>query len=146
MAAAVLHNRSESVRPGKIVVTSSGTSNYHIGEGAHPLSKRTWELAGYRYEHRAKQFSPRSFETQDLILTMDLSNRAMVLTAAKNEGDRQRVFLLRQFDPVLQNIDPASREASSLQVPDPWGEEIDAYSEVLGMIERSVDGLLNKVR
>ena len=77
---------------------------------------------------------------------MDLSNRAMVLTAAKNESDRQRVFLLRQFDPALSHVDPLSREASELQVPDPWGEELDAYQEVLEMIERAVNGLLNKIR
>ena len=77
---------------------------------------------------------------------MDLSNRAMVLTAAKNDSDRQRVFLLRQFDPALSNIDRLSREASELQVPDPWGEELDAYQEVLEMIERAVNGLLNKIR
>jgi len=79
-------------------------------------------------------------------LTMDLSNRAMVLTAAKSENDRQRVFLLRQFDPELQNIDPVSREANLLQVPDPWGEEIEAYQEVLHMIESAVAGLLNEIR
>ena len=77
---------------------------------------------------------------------MDLSNRAMVLTAAKNESDCQRVFLLRQFDPELQNIDPVSREANLLQVPDPWGEEIEAYQEVLHMIESAVAGLLNEIR
>ena len=146
MAAAVLHNRAEAKWPGKIIVTSSGTSNYHIGDSAHPLSQKTWRNAGYSYEHTAKQFSARSFESQDLILAMDLSNRAMVLTAAKNETDRQKVFLLRQFDPLLQGIDPTSREATLLQVPDPWGEEIEAYQEVLQMIDRAVEGLLNEIR
>ena len=146
MAAAVLHNRAEARWPGQIIVSSSGTSNYHIGDGAHPLSQKTWRNAGYTYDHTAKQFTARSFESQDLILTMDLSNRAMVLTAAKSENDRQRVFLLRQFDPELQNIDPVSREANLLQVPDPWGEEIEAYQEVLHMIESAVAGLLNEIR
>ena len=109
-------------------------------------SKKTWERAGYEYTHMAKQFNPASFESQDLILAMDLSNRALILTAARNEADREKVFLLRQFDPELESIDPLSREGASLQVPDPWGEEIDAYQEVLEMIERALDGLLNKIR
>ena len=146
IAAAVLEHKSREFHDHSIHVTSSGTSNYHIGDRAHPLSQKTWEGAGYEYVHSARQFNPSSFQSQDLILTMDLSNRAMVLTAAKNESDRQRVFLLRQFDPALSNIDPLSREASELQVPDPWGEELDAYQEVLEMIERAVNGLLNKIR
>lgn len=146
MAAAILHNKSlERARP-KVIVTSSGTSNYHIGDSAHPLSKKTWERAGYEYTHVAKQFNPASFQSQDLILAMDLSNRALILTAAKSEADREKVFLLRQFDPELESIDPISREGVAIQVPDPWGEEIDAYQEVLEMIERAVNGLLNKIR
>ena len=77
---------------------------------------------------------------------MDLSNRALVLTGAKSESDRQKVFLLRQFDPLLSEIDPLSPEAQSLQVPDPWGDEIDSYQTVLTMIESAVDGLLNEIR
>ena len=146
MAAAILDDKSRKMHSSKILVTSSGTSNYHIGDGPHLLSRKTWEASGYEYEHIAKQFNPASFSNQDLILTMDLSNRAMVLTAARNDSDREKVFLLRQFDPGLSHIDPLSREATDLQVPDPWGEEIEAYQEVLLMIERAVDGLLNKIR
>ena len=142
MAAAVLHNKVAELDKPKVLVSSSGTSNYHIGEGAHKLSVRTWEGAGYKYSHSAKQFNKRSFVEQDLILCMDLSNRALVLTAAESEADRAKVFMLRQFDPLLSEIDPTSRQAESLVVPDPWGAEIEAYEEVLAMIERATDGLI----
>lgn len=145
MAAAVLHNKVVDLIKPKVIVSSSGTSNYHIGEGAHKLSVRTWENAGYKYSHSARQFNPRSFTEQDLILCMDLSNRAMVLTAAKDDADRAKVFMLREFDPQLSGIDPTSKDAHSLVVPDPWGEEIDAYEEVLAMIERATDGLLKTI-
>ena len=85
MAAAVLHNKVSDLVTPKVIVTSSGTSNYHVGEGPNGSSLRTWESAGYKYKHVAKQFHPESFAKQDLILCMDLSNRAMVLTAAKSE-------------------------------------------------------------
>jgi protein-tyrosine phosphatase len=142
MAAAVLHNKVAELASPKVVVTSSGTSNYHIGEGAHKSSIRTWEAAGYEYSHTAKQFSKRSFVEQDLILCMDTSNRAMVLTAAETEEQRAKVFLLRQFDPELSGIDPLSREAEKLVVPDPWGQGMDAFEDVLALIERATDGLL----
>jgi len=146
MAAAVLDNKSKSLARGTINVSSSGTSNYHIGEGPHRLSKKTWESAGYSYQHSASQFSSRSFAEKDLILAMDLSNRALILTAAKSENDRAKVFLLRQFDPALSGIDPLSPQGDALQVPDPWGEEIDSYLAVLAMIETAVVGLLNEIR
>ena len=145
MAAAVLHNKVAELSSPKVIVTSSGTSNYHIGEGAHKSSIRTWETAGYSYSHTAKQFSKNSFIEQDLILCMDTSNRAMVLTAAENEEQRAKVFLLRQFDPELREIDPTSRDAEKLIVPDPWGQGMDAFEEVLELIERATDGLLNEV-
>ena len=146
MAAAVLDNRAKLLTGRTIHVSSSGTSNYHICDGPHRLSKETWESAGYSYEHRASQFSPQSFVDKDLILVMDLSNRALVLTAAKSESDRKKVNLLRQFDPLLSEIDPLSPEGHSLQVPDPWGDEIDSYQAVLSMIESAVEGLLNEIR
>ena len=126
----------------KILVSSSGTSDYHIGEGAHKLSVQTWQAAGYHYDHIARQFSRRSFVEQDLILAMDLTNRAMILSAAQSDEERAKVFMLRQFDPELAHIDPTSREGELLQVPDPWGEAIDSFENVLVMVERACNGLI----
>jgi len=54
-------------------------------------------------------------------------------------------MLLRQFDPQLNDIDPNSRDASALQVPDLWGEEFDSYLHVLEMVESAISGLLNEL-
>lgn len=145
LAAAVLHNKASEIEAPRIVVSSSGTSNYHIGEGAHKLSVKTWQNAGYEYDHTAKQFSRKSFAEQDLILAMDLTNRAMILNAAQSEEERAKVFMLRQFDPELSSIDPTSRSGELLQVPDPWGETIDSFENVLTMVERAVDGLIARL-
>ncbi len=67
---------------------------------------------------------------------MDLSNQANILNLARTDEDRVKVALLRSFDPA----------ADSLEVPDPWGNEIDAYEEVLTMIERSVTGFLARLQ
>jgi protein-tyrosine phosphatase len=145
MAAAILANKvSGKVNP-KIIVSSSGVSDYHQGEGPHKLSKKVWEAAGYKYEHTAKQFRKSSFGTQDLILCMDLTNRAIILNATNNNKDKSKIFLLRQFDPAFKDISPVSSEAQALQVPDPWGQEIEAYEEVREMIERAIDGLLSLI-
>jgi len=132
MAAAVLANRSnEIVRP-KIIVSSSGTSSWHVGEGAHPLSQATWQSAGYSYDHSARQFNAQSFTSLDLILAMDGSNYANILALSSDPQDHQKVVMLRDFDPA----------ATSNEVPDPWGNEAPAYKSVLEMVESAVSGLL----
>ena len=136
MAAAVLANRADEIDTPKIIVSSSGTSSWHVGESAHRLSEKTWTLAGYQHSHSARQFLTENFDHVDLILAMDLSNQANILSLARNQSDREKVFMLRAFD----------QEAASLEVPDPWGSEIEAYQEVLAMIEAAVSGLLKTLR
>jgi protein-tyrosine phosphatase len=135
MAAAVLANRASEITGVEIVVTSSGTSAWHVGESAHQLSEKTWKLAGYKHSHTARQFVVDNFDQVDLILAMDLSNHSNILQLARHDGDREKVVMLRAFD----------SEAESLEVPDPWGNEIDAYQEVLAMVERAVSGLLKEL-
>lgn len=140
MAAAVLANRAIEISRPEVVVTSSGTSSWHIGESAHVLSQKTWRAAGYEHSHSARQFTVESFDQVDLILAMDLSNHTNILQLARNEQDREKVALLRSFDPA---VDPESAE---VEVPDPWGNEVEAYEEVLAMVESAVTGLLTSLR
>jgi protein-tyrosine phosphatase len=149
LAAAILFNKAEKrdavqALP-KIIVTSSGTANYHEGEGAHPLSQQVWQEAGYQYNHTARQFRREFFGQADLIACMDLTNRAILLGAANNEKEKSKIFMLRQFDPTLSHIDPTTPEASELTVPDPWGEPIDSYIKVRTMLESAIDGLISSI-
>ena len=145
MAAAVLANRtSEWVSP-KIIVESSGTGAWHIGQGPHPTSKKVWESAGYRYIHTARQFQSSDFYSFDLILVMDSSNFKSVIKLADSTDSVSKVFYLRSFDTSLSTIDPASERFYELEVPDPYNQTIEAYKEVLLMIEHAVDGLLQEL-
>jgi protein-tyrosine phosphatase len=67
---------------------------------------------------------------------MDESNYANILQLARHEQDRAKVAMLRAFDP----------KADSVEVPDPWGNEIGAYQEVLEMVEAAITGLLKTLR
>jgi len=136
MAAAVLANRARELTLPQIIVTSSGTSSWHVGEGAHQLSEKVWTLAGYQHTHVARQFQKHHFDEIDLILAMDESNLENILQLAQSDEHRAKVALLRSFDP----------EAESLEVPDPWGNPFESYQEVLAMVERAVSGLLQALR
>jgi protein-tyrosine phosphatase len=143
MAAAILHNKSRDLTRPKFLVSSSGTSGWHKGEGASPSSVKVWESAGYKYEHVSRHFSVDFFDEKDLILTMDLANRSEVLKSARNQADINKVMMLRSFDPNLINLDASSPDAELLQVPDPWGQEITAYREVFQIVNCAIDGLIN---
>ena len=136
MAAAVLANRAHELDRNTIIVSSSGTSAWHVGESAHELSEATWNAAGYSHTHTARQFRDSHFDEVDLILAMDLSNQANILKLARDDSDRAKVAMLRSFDPG----------ADSLEVPDPWGNTVEAYREVLDMVEAAVSGLLTSLR
>ena len=146
MAAAVLVGKSSSLKTPVITVDSSGTGPWHIGQGPHPSSKKIWEKAGYKHEHTAKQFSVNDFFIHDLILVMDSSNFHNVISLADNDEQRAKVFYLRNFDPELKLIDPASADYFKLEVPDPYNQNDEAYETTLSMIERAVDGLLLELK
>lgn len=132
MAAAVLATRAREISSKSIAVSSSGTSAWHVGQGANPPSQRAWEKAGYRHEHLASQISPERIADADLVLVMDRSNLHNVMAIA-NKNDQKKIFLLRTFDSSAEHD----------EVPDPYGMADGAFEEVLGMVERAVDGLLS---
>jgi protein-tyrosine phosphatase len=142
MAAAVLAGKTADWKAPRIVVHSSGTGSWHIGQGPHPSSKKIWEAAGYKHSHTARQFTANDFFVHDLILVMDSSNYHNVISLAENEEHRGKVFYLRNFDPLLKGIDPSSADYFKLEVPDPYNQSDEAYEATLAMVERAVEGLL----
>jgi len=146
MAAAVLSNRSAGWDKPRIIVDSSGTSAWHVGQGPHPMSQKVWENAGYKHTHIARQFEANDFYTTDLILVMDSSNFNSVIDLADSDESRSKVFYLRSFDESLKLIEPTSAQFSRLEVPDPYNQSVEAYEETLAMIERAVDGLLQELK
>jgi protein-tyrosine phosphatase len=145
MAAAILSHRTADWKSPKIIVGSSGTGAWHVGQGPHPTSKRVWETAGYTYSHTSRQFQSSDFHEFDLILVMDSSNFKNVIKLADSNESTSKVFYLRSFDSSLRKIDPTSADYWKLEVPDPYNQTIQAYEATLLMIERAVDGLLQEL-
>lgn len=135
MAAAVLATRARGIDDVEIVVSSSGTSSWHVGQGPNPPSKRVWEKAGYDHLHVASQINQDRIEASDLILVMDSENHANVIALAEPK-DQRKVHYLRDFD---MNSDS---NRNGREVPDPYGLGDEAFEAVLEMVERSIDGLL----
>jgi protein-tyrosine phosphatase len=145
MAAAVLAGKTADWKAPRIEVHSSGTGSWHIGQGPHPSSQKIWEAAGYKHSHTAQQFKANDFFVHDLILVMDSSNYHNVVSLAESDEHRSKVFYLRNFDPLLRDLDPSSADYFKLEVPDPYNQSDEAYEATLAMVERAVEGLLQEL-
>jgi protein-tyrosine phosphatase len=133
MAAAIFSNRTKDLSSPRAIVESGGTSSWHIGQGPHPQSKRTWERAGYEYTHRASQFTNLDLERIDLILTMDSENHTNVIALSSDDSFSRKVFMMRDFD---SSIEPGA------SVPDPYSQDDEAYEHVKELLESAIDGLI----
>ena len=143
MAEAVIRARVDDAGLGaQVLVDSAGTDGWHIGEDADPRALQTLRAAGYDLAHSGRQITTEWFlepGRPDLLLTMDSSNYATVIGLAPDEAARERVRMMRSFDPTLAGLvagDPR------LDVPDPWYGDHDGFGEVLAMLEAAAEGLV----
>ena len=111
----------------RVVVHSSGTGDWHLGQPMDRRAAATLSGAGYDpSRHRARQYDDSWAGSHDLVLAMDLENLADL------GGRSERVGLFRDFDP----IDPGT------EVPDPYYGGRDTFAEVLSIVERTSDALV----
>jgi protein-tyrosine phosphatase len=119
----------------RVVVGSSGTGDWHIGEPMDPRAAARLQAEGYdATAHRAQQFDAGWFDSYDLLLAMDDTNAAEMRRQARTEADRSRVRRFRDFDPLATDDDRA--------VPDPWYGDADGFAEVFAIVDRTADALV----
>lgn len=125
--------------PTRIELDSAGTGGWHIGE---PPDERATEAAlarGIELDGAARQVRTEDFERFDLILAMDASNQNALRQLAPDEQAREKVRLLREFD-------PASAGLHDLDVPDPYYDSQRGFEIVLDQVQAACEGLLEHVR
>jgi protein-tyrosine phosphatase len=110
-------------------VTSAGTGDWHVGDGADVRAKRVLHAHGYSTEHRAAQVGTDHL-TADLVVALG-RNHARLLRQLGVDDDRVR--MLRSFDP--------RSGAHALDVEDPYYGDDDDFVEVLEVIEAALPGL-----
>ena len=131
-AAAALLN-DEAQRAGlDIDVDSAGTSRYHLGDPPHPTSQAVAHRRGIEVTGTARQITMHDFEEADLILAMDRHNEADLMEMAPTEAARQKIKLLRSFDP----------DADALDVPDPYYGDKGDYERMYDLLVPAVQGVV----
>ncbi|MEQ8517958.1 MAG: low molecular weight protein-tyrosine-phosphatase [Cytophagales bacterium] len=118
-----------------IEVDSAGTSNYHIGEMPDNRMMETAAHNGIILDSKARQFSRVDFEEFDYIIAMDKSNKSDILKMARNDEERQKVHLMRDFDDNSAESD----------VPDPYFGGQKGFADVFDILERCSENLLNSI-
>jgi protein-tyrosine phosphatase len=124
---------------GQIVLDSAGTGAWHIDSPPDARARGAAAERGIELAGRARQVQPEDFETFDLVLAMDRENERLLRGMARDEQERSKVRLLREFD-------PASVEAGDLEVPDPYYGAAGGFEEVLELVRAACEGLLAEIR
>ena len=123
----------------RVELESAGTGGWHVGD---PPDARATEAAGRRgivLDGAARRVTPADFERFDLLVAMDRDNLADLRRLAPDAVAREKVRLLREFD-------PASAGGRDLDVPDPYYGGPRGFDDVLDLVEAACRGLLDEVR
>jgi protein-tyrosine phosphatase len=125
--------------PTRVELDSAGTGGWHVGEAPDARASEAARHRGIALDSVARQVRPEDFERFDLILAMDGSNQHVLRKLAPDESAREKVRLLREFD-------PASAGRHDLDVPDPYYDSERGFELVLDQIQAACKGLLEHVR
>jgi protein-tyrosine phosphatase len=114
------------------VVESCGTANYHVGDTPDPRTIANAKKNGIVIDHLGRQFTSKDFLDFDHIFVMDTSNHKNVLRLLQDPAHRDKVTMMRNFDPTAPGED----------VPDPYHGTERHFQEVFEILDRSTENLL----
>jgi protein-tyrosine phosphatase len=120
-------------------VDSAGLGDWHVGDDADARTLRALGARGYDTAgHCARQFAGADFGERDLVVALDRGHYRALRMLAPTAEDRDKVRLLRSFDPAAADGD--------LEVPDPYYGRTADFEHVLDLVEAACRGLLDEIR
>ena len=133
LAEGILKSKIDS---NNIFVDSAGTGHWHIGKKPDP---RSIEVAKKHQlditDQRARQFSKQDFEDFDYIFVMDNTNKKDALSIARNDSDKEKIYL------ILNEIFPNE----NMDVPDPYYGGSEGFQNVYRMLDLSCNSIANRI-
>lgn len=116
----------------KIQVDSAGTSAYHVGEPAHPGTRRVLARNGIEYNGRARQISPDDRGNgSTYFIALDADNREDL---REQFGELPHLYRLLDF----------AKHSNVRDVPDPYYS--DNFDYVYRLVDDGCRGLLETIR
>lgn len=116
----------------RIEVDSAATSAYHVGEQAHPGTRRVLARHGITYDGRARQLRPEDInDNSSYLIAMDSDNAA---TLRQLYGEQPHIHRLLDF----------ATHTPVHDVPDPYYS--DNFDYVYRLVDDGCRGLLTAIR
>ncbi|MDX2376150.1 low molecular weight phosphotyrosine protein phosphatase [Microbacterium sp. LRZ72] len=133
MAEVVLRRLADDAGYGqRLVVTSAGTGDWHVGGGADPRTIDALARRGYDgAAHRAQQVADDIFDRNDLVVALDAGHARMLRALTRSEAEARKITSLMAY----------AENASTTDVPDPYQAGPEAFDDVLAMIEDATRAL-----
>lgn len=124
-----------------VTVDSAGTTDWEAGR---PIDERAAtklsELGIESHLHRARRFEPEWYRERDLILALDLDHYTDLRTNAPDDDARDRIHLLREFDPSTTDT-----ELEKLGIYDPWYGDSSDFEATWRLVDGAVTGVVRYV-
>lgn len=124
----------------RVRVVSAGTGDWHVGDGPDHRAAAVLGTHGLSAaEHRASQFTADDFDEVDLVLALDAGHERHLRALARTPEERERVRLVRSFDPVSVADD-------DLDVADPYFGDRRDFEITYEQLEAAVPGIIDHLR
>jgi protein-tyrosine phosphatase len=132
----------------EIEVDSAGTGGWHVGSPPDGRASAAASARGITLGGSARQVSADDLHNFDLVLAMDRANLGELRRLARGEPEREKVRLLREFDPASGAHSPEGWVAGGedLDVPDPYYGSSGGFEEVLDLLQAACRGLLAQIQ
>ena len=123
----------------EIELDSAGTGAWHVGSAPDERATAAAAGRGIALDGVARLVGVADFDDFDLLIAMDSANLRDLRALAASDDQREKVRLLREFDPSADG-------SGDLDVPDPYYGAGDGFERVLDMVDAACRGLLAQVR
>jgi protein-tyrosine phosphatase len=123
--------------PGNFFVDSVGTISMH--EGEHPDKRAIKTAANHGIDiskQRSRPIINEDLENFDKIYCMDIDVYEDVISKAKNEEQRQKIFLFLEIFGDHENA----------EVPDPYWGDMNDFEDVFQLLDKGCDAILNHLK
>lgn len=119
----------------RVTIDSCGVGDWHVEKAPDPRSQAAARQRGIEIGHlRARQLKASDFHEFDYVLGMDRENLA-AMRALQPANSQAQVGLLLDYAGLPQS-----------DVPDPYYGGDDGFEQVLDLIERASQGLLDELQ
>jgi protein-tyrosine phosphatase len=134
----MVHRVRERGLEDEVELDSAGTGGWHVGAAPDERSASAASARGIKLSGSARRVEPGDFGRFDLVLAMDSENYAEIERLAPNEEARGKLRMLREFD-------PEAVAAGDLDVPDPYYGGPEGFDDVIDLVTRACEGLLEQI-